>query len=71
MQSITDIQKALQLVFKRHYTETVYLTNAHKNSKNIDIVGCTRAILHVLRDKIVSVLECLDDVTLNHVETKI
>ncbi len=70
MQNITDIQKTLQPVFKRHYTEKVYLTNANKNSMNFYVVGCTRAALPALREEIVSALQCSDGVTLNHVEAE-
>ena len=70
MQNITDMQKALQPVFKRHYTEKVYLTNANKSSMNFYVVGCTRAALPLLREEIVSALQCPDGVTLSHVEAE-
>lgn len=70
MPNITDLQKALRPVFERHYTEKVYLTNAHKNNMNFYVVGCTRTILPVLRNEITSALQGSDGVTLNHVEAE-
>ena len=70
MQNITDIQKALRPVFERHYTKKVYLTNTHKNNMNFYVVGCTRAILPVLRNEITSMLQCSGGVSLNHVEAE-
>ena len=55
MQNITDLQKTLQPVFERHYTEKVYLTNAHNNSMNFYVVGCTRVGLTALKNDISSV----------------
>ena len=68
MQNITDLQKTLQPVFERHYTEKVYLTNAHNNSMNFYVVGCTRVGLTALKNDISSVLCCPDGISLYHVE---
>ena len=70
MQNITDLQKTLQPVFERHYTEKVYLTNAHNNSMNFYVVGCTRVGLNALKNDISSVLQCSDSITLNHIEAE-
>ena len=70
MQNITDLQKVLRPVFERHYTKKVYLTNTQKNNMNFYVVGCTRAILPVLRNEITSALQCSGGVSLNHVEAE-
>ena len=68
MQNITDLQKTLQPVFERHYTEKVYLTNAHNNSLNFYVVGCTRVGLTALKNDISSILCCRGNISVNHVE---
>ena len=71
MQSIENLQRTLQPIFKRHHAEKVFITGSDNDTVlNLYIVGCPRAKLPLIQEEICSALHQNTGIIMSHLESE-